>query len=143
MDVITPKNCDISVKKAIQQLKSAIKYDKNKTFSNLTLTDLTASRLVATGGNKEFESVTDLAAWIAGTTNRIIVSDNGNGTITLSCPQDIHVDATPEFAGITIKDSSDNVIFYVDDNELYFPAAPADGLTGQSMGLLLALTYSS
>lgn len=108
----------------------------------LTLDDLIASRLVATDASKGLESI-DLVNWIVGTANRVTVTDDTAGGVTLSGPQDIHVNATPEFAGITIKDGSDDIIFYVDDDEMYFTAlisVPID--TGMPIGLLLALTYN-
>lgn len=131
-----PINCDISVKQAIQALSKKLEHANYFNFG--------ASKLVATDTNQKFVSVSDLSSWIAGTTNQVIVTDNGDGTVTLSAPQNIHTDAVPEFAGITIKDSGDNIIFYVDDDELYFTAIPAEGLTGQPMGIFpLIITYSS
>ena len=104
---------------------------------------LVASRLISTDVNKKFVTVADLTAWIAGTVNQIIVTDDGDGTLTLSLPQDIHVNATPEFAGITIKNSSDDIIFYVDDDEMYFTGGAVAIADGMSIGLLLALTYKT
>ena len=42
------------------------------------------------------------ALTIQGTTNRIVVTDDGNDTITISAPQDIHTAASPTFAGLTL-----------------------------------------
>jgi hypothetical protein len=85
----------------------------NPTFNSITLTGLTASRLVATDANKEFESV-------PGTS--------------------VH----PEFEGITIKNSDGDIIFYVDDDEMYFTALVVIPIeAGMPMGLLLALTYAA
>ncbi len=59
------------------------------TFSSLTLTtgltlsSLTASRLVYTDASKSLASVTNLASWVAGTSNEINVTDDGDGTITI------------------------------------------------------------
>ena len=53
------------------------------TFVGLTLTGLTASRLVATDGSKALASVADLTSWIAGGTG-ITVSNDGDGTVTIS-----------------------------------------------------------
>jgi len=39
---------------------------------------------------------------IAGTTNQITVADDGDGTITLATPQDIHTGATPTFAALNL-----------------------------------------
>lgn len=42
-----------------------------------------------------------VAATITGTTNRVTVT-NAAGSITLTCPQDIHTSASPTFAGLTV-----------------------------------------
>lgn len=142
--VVTPKNVDISVKKAIQQIARKLGPQGSPTFAGLTLTDLVASRLIAAGSGKVFESVSDLTAWIAGTTNQITVTSDGDGTITLSTPQDIHVDAHMELAGLTIKDSDDNIIFYVDDDEMYFIASAVIEIAdGMPIGLSLIFTYKT
>jgi len=136
------KNCDPSVKKNFRRISKELGYTATPTWESITLSDLVASRLVATDSGKVFESVADLTAWIAGTTNQIIITDpDTDGTVTLSTPQDIHVDATPEWAGTVIKNGADYIIFYVDDDEMYFTAI-ADIVTGNPIGLLLALTYT-
>jgi len=48
-------------------------------------------------------SISDLTNWIAGTENQIVVTDDGDGTVTLSLPQNIHTDASPTFAGLTLS----------------------------------------
>ena len=70
------------------------------TFDSVTLDDLTASRLVSTNGSKKLVS-SDLNSFVAGTSNQISVADDGDGTITLSTPQNIHTTATPTFGTIT------------------------------------------
>jgi len=72
------------------------------TFVGLTLTGLTATRLVATGVGGVLASVGNLASWIAGTTNQVSVANDGDGTVTLSLPQDIHTGATPTFVGLNL-----------------------------------------
>ncbi len=76
------------------------------TFSSITLSGLTASRLINTDASKTFASVADLTTWIAGTTNQIAVADDSDGTVTLSTPQNIHTGASPTFAGLTIGDAN-------------------------------------
>lgn len=120
----------------INKIKMKLGRDADVAFAGLTLSDLVASRLIATDTGKTFESVADLAVWILGTENQVIVT-GANGKVTLSTPQDIHVDATPEWAGTVIKDVGDNIIFYVDNDELYFTAAPTDPVTGNPMGAWL------
>lgn len=61
---------------------------------------LTAARLLASSGAKQLASVADLAAWVAGTTNQITVTNDLDGSITLSLPQSIHTAATPTFGGL-------------------------------------------
>ncbi|APU89191.1 putative carbohydrate-binding protein [Virus Rctr71] len=69
------------------------------TLVDLTLSSATASRLLAGDGSKKLVSTT-LVSWMAGTTNRVTVTDNGSGGVTLSGPQDIHTAATPTFGGL-------------------------------------------
>lgn len=79
---------------------TAIQTDGSPEFVGVTLSGLTASRLMATDGSKAAASVTDLTSWIAGTANQITVTDDTDGTVTLSTPQDIHTGATPTFANL-------------------------------------------
>ena len=83
----------------------------NRTSNTLTLgttdTDivappLTASLLVGTDADKSLVSVSNLASWITGTANQITVTDDSDGTVTLSAPQDLHTAATPTFGGIIV-----------------------------------------
>jgi len=67
--------------------------------STINLPNLTASRLIATDAGKNLVS-SDAASWVSGTTNQITVTDDSDGTITLSTPQDIHTAANPTFAGL-------------------------------------------
>ena len=96
------KNCDISVKKNFRKISSALGYTATPTWEGIILAGLTASRLLSTDANKEFESVADLTAWIIETANQVLVVDNGDGTVTLSLPQDYHTGASPTLANITI-----------------------------------------
>ena len=50
---------------------------------SLTITGLTASRLIATNASKTLASVANLAAWVAGGTS-VTVTDDGDGTVTLA-----------------------------------------------------------
>jgi len=75
----------------------SFKAESEPTFAALSLSGLTENRLLAGNGDKELVS-TALASWMAGTTNQITVTDDGDGTVTLSGPQDLHSTATPQFA---------------------------------------------
>ncbi|PIP87315.1 hypothetical protein COW81_00930, partial [Candidatus Campbellbacteria bacterium CG22_combo_CG10-13_8_21_14_all_36_13] len=68
---------------------------------NATFGNLTASRLLSLNSNGIVTN-TDINSWITGTTNQITVTDDADGTVTLSLPQDVHTDATPTFAGLTL-----------------------------------------
>ena len=83
-------------------LDQAVRTDSSPEFVGATLSGATASRLLATDGLKAAASVADLTAWIAGTANRVTVANDGDGTVTISTPQDIHTEATPQFAGATL-----------------------------------------
>ena len=56
----------------------------NFTVAGETITDLTATRLMYSDGSKVLSSVSDLTAWIAGTTDHISVADDSDGTVTLN-----------------------------------------------------------
>jgi len=71
--------------------------------SDVIVNSLTASKIVATDGDKKLVSIASLSSWIAGTTNQIAVTDDGDGTVTLSTPQDIHTGASPTFSGLTLS----------------------------------------
>lgn len=101
MAISIPK-ADKATRIALQKLSKKIAAESSPTFTGLTLTGLTASRLISTDSSKALASVTDLTAWIAGTTNQITSTSDGDGTVTLSTPQDIHTAATPTFGGLTL-----------------------------------------
>ena len=71
-------------------------------FTGMTLTGLTGTRLVATTGADALTS-SDLFGWVAGTTNQVNIADDGDGSVTLSTPQDIDATASPTFAGATFS----------------------------------------
>jgi len=56
--------------------------DSTPTFASLTLTSLTASRLLATDSDKTLIS-SDLINWVDGTADEIEIADDGDGTITI------------------------------------------------------------
>jgi len=88
-----------SICDAIAKLDNKLNTAAKPVFAGMGVTDLTALRLVATDASQVFTSA-DLASWVAGTSNQVSVADDGDGTITLSTPQDIHTGATPTFAGL-------------------------------------------
>jgi hypothetical protein len=71
------------LRQIINRLKLSTGVHSTPTFAGLTLTDLTAERLVATDSLKALES-TDVASWVLeGSANQVIVTDEGDGTVTL------------------------------------------------------------
>ncbi len=71
-------------------------------FASVLLSALTPSRLIYANASKIIASA-DLASWIASVSaNQVIVTDNGDGTITLSLPQNIDTDADVVFDTATI-----------------------------------------
>jgi len=109
--------------------------------SEMSLTKLSTSRLLYGDSNKDITSVSDLTAWVAGIADQITVTDDLDGTvtlsvdedylsthiigttnqinvtisavgeITLSTPQDIHTGASPTFAGLIIDSDINGVLF--------------------------------
>ncbi|HDZ37970.1 MAG TPA: hypothetical protein ENH62_06760 [Marinobacter sp.] len=110
----SPRVVHKDVRTAIQQIVQKLGASSSPTQVGLTLTGLAASRLVWTDASKTLASK-DLVDLVAGTTNQIIVTDDADGSITLSAPQDIHTGASPTFAGATITNAavlaSDSVVF--------------------------------
>jgi len=73
--------------KDIYHYLDEIKSVDNKTFEMgaVSYASLTASRLLALDSANVVET-TDILSWITGTTNQITVTDDGDGTVTLSIP---------------------------------------------------------
>jgi len=67
--------------------------------------NLTAARLTFSDANKVIQSVAALSSWVTGTINQISIADDGDGSITLSLPQNIHTDADVEFDSLKLGDN--------------------------------------
>ena len=126
----------VSVRQATAKLGSIkLGPTSSPTYAGLTLTDLTALRLVWSSSAKELVSK-DLIDLITGTANRITVSDDAAGGVDITIPDH------PVLNGISLKDSSDDVYFYADEDEFYITEKVVVVIVaGNPMGLLLALTY--
>lgn len=70
-------------------------------LENIWIDGLSASRLVSSDASKNLIS-SDFVDWVAGTSNQVIVTDDTNGGITLSLPQNIHSGAVPDFDGLNL-----------------------------------------
>ena len=73
----------VSVRQAIAKLALKLGPISEPEFAGLTISGLTASRLIATDNDSAFASVASLSSWIAGTANEISVADDGDGTVTI------------------------------------------------------------
>ncbi|MFA5838579.1 MAG: immunoglobulin-like domain-containing protein [Candidatus Paceibacterota bacterium] len=69
--------------------------------NDTTISSLTPSRLVSLNSSRKLTN-TDLFSWVSGTTNQITITDDSDGTITLSLPQNIHTSANPTFNNLTL-----------------------------------------
>lgn len=87
--------------------RSSNKIILGTTGTTINVASHTASRLLGLDASKDLES-TDLNSWVTGTANRIIVTDDSDGTITLSTPQDIATSSSPSFVGLTITATGAN-----------------------------------
>jgi len=96
---VPPKNGDwTGIRKGFRQISRAL---EDYSFYNLT-----ASRLLSTSATGKPTTISDLTNWIGGTTNQITVTNDGDGTLTLSGPQDLHTGAGPTFADLTLSSPS-------------------------------------
>lgn len=79
----------------------------------ITSRALTATRLMASDGSKGMASVSDLTTWIAGTTNQVTVTDDLDGSLTLSLPQNIHTSAEPTFNNIIASGLTPGAVIFI------------------------------
>ena len=86
----------------LQKLASKLGPESSPVHAGMTLTNLTASRLIASDASKGLVS-SDLYSWVTQTANQVLIADDGDGKITFSTPQDIHTGASPTFAALTLS----------------------------------------
>lgn len=117
---------------------------ESPTFTGMTLSSLTASRFVASDAAKALVSVSDLTSWIAGTTNQVTSTSDGDGTLTLSLPQDIHTGASPTFTGLNLSGltASKLVLTGASKNLVSGGTAPQDA-TATANNFLTSFTAST
>ena len=72
---------------------------------------------MATDGSKNVTSVADLTSWIAGTANRVTVTSDGDGTLTLSAPQDMATTSAVTFGTVDTGQGA-NELYDMDQNVL-------------------------
>lgn len=86
-----------------------------KIWNTVTYDNLTATRLTSTDANKAIVSVSDLTSWIAGTANEVEVTDDGDGTLTLSLPNTLTI--TGAFTSATVNTGQGaNELYDMDQN---------------------------
>jgi hypothetical protein len=85
-----------------RELQRKIDYALRNISVDQILLGLSNSLLVSTNSAGKLISVANLANWIAGTTNQITITNDGDGTITISTPQDLNTGASVTFAGLTV-----------------------------------------
>jgi hypothetical protein len=94
------------LRQIIQKMSSLnFGYDASPTFSSLTLTSLTGPRLIGASTGSTLSSE-DLFDWVAGTANQITVTDDTDGTITLSIPATLQVTTSGQFGTLTCASGS-------------------------------------
>jgi hypothetical protein len=75
------------------------------------ITSLSPDRLMATNGDGDIVSVSNLASWVAGTTGKITVSNDGDGTVTITIPNTYLPSGVGGTTGkITVSDDGDGTI---------------------------------
>lgn len=120
LNYINPDGDNITLSnRRITNLADAIDdYDAiNRTQAFVRGDSVIPSRLLQTNTSNELDSVLDLTDYISGTSNRILVTDDTDGTVTLSTPQDIATTSTPTFVGA--RATSDFLLYTGASKTLY------------------------
>jgi hypothetical protein len=100
-------------------------------FTGLTVSGLTATRLVASNGASAVAS-SALSDWVTGTSDRVTVADDGDGTITLSGPQDLASTSSPSFTGLTVSGLTATRLVASNGASAVASSALSDWVTGTS-----------
>jgi len=96
----SPTSCHREVRDAFKQMIQKFGLSGNNVQFGKPIPTATALRFLATNASKAPVTIA-LSDRLSGTSNQVILTDNSDGTFTLSLPQSIHPGATPEFAGAT------------------------------------------
>jgi len=97
-------DCHARVRQALQDIIRRLGTSATPTYGSLTLTNLTATKLVKADADKTLAPA-DIYDFVDGTTNQINKANDGDGTMTLSTPQDTHAGANMTLAGMTLTDT--------------------------------------
>ncbi len=108
------------INRELVNLYNGLKFNEDKfkdstwpTFGGLKLTSLTPSRLTYTNALNWITSVSDLTAWVFGTSNKITSTSNGIGGTVISLPDVVYLGT----AGKLGRDA-DNLIDFSTDNQI-------------------------
>ncbi|MHA2063290.1 MAG: hypothetical protein ACXABY_02795 [Candidatus Thorarchaeota archaeon] len=116
----------VTVRQTIQRLSSLLLGPSaSPTFAGLTLTSLTPLRLVWSDSAKSLVSK-DLMDLVAGTANKVTVTDDGSGGVVVTLPDALSL-VNPTVSG-TLDASSGEVL--VEDNATNAPLGKSDGYVG-------------
>lgn len=89
-------------------------------LTTLNTQDFTNSRLIVSDADNGLASVLDLTLFIAGTTNRITVSNDADGTVTLTIPD------TPQLVGMLLSGLTASQALVTDVNKNLASLAGSD-----------------
>jgi hypothetical protein len=85
-------------------------WETTPTITSATFNGLTATRLMATNSSKVAVSA-DISAWISGTTDQVIVTDDGDGTVTLSLADPLITPGDVTVGGsLIVTNNANNII---------------------------------
>lgn len=126
-------DCTNSVRQAIQDIVRRLGSSSQPTYETIKLLGLTVSRLTATDSSGNLAS-TNVSDWLSGTNNQISVTNDNDGTATLSTPQDIHTGASPAFTAVKLDGDNIKLSYNGDDMVLTDVAAGAKTLSQLSSG---------
>lgn len=112
-----PTGIDPATRICLQKFAAVLGETRIPKFATIELANLTATCLVQSDSDKKLTSVTDLTEWVAGTENQITVTDDEDGSLTLSLPQDIHTEATPQFEGLGLGMSPSTCTFAINSTD--------------------------
>ena len=122
---------EVSIRQALGRLGSyKLGTSSTPTYTGLTLTGLTASQLITVSANKNLASISDFSAYVTGTANRVLVANDGDGTITLNLPQDLDTGADFKVGSLDVTGAA----------EVGILVGTPDEVTATSSGVTASIT---
>ena len=90
---------------------------KSLIADDVSIVEITSGQLLTTDIDKKIVTSGSVISWLLGTTNQITVTDNEDGTLTLSTPQNTDTDADVEFDSATLDDLTASKMLSADANK--------------------------